>query len=42
MCLYADGVNVSGARTRVVTQKDSEASVIANKENDIEVNAEKN
>jgi len=33
---------MSGARTRVVTQKDSEASVIANKDNHIEVNAEKN
>jgi hypothetical protein len=41
VCLYADGVNISGGRTRV-TQKDSEALVIASKENNIEANAEKN
>jgi len=42
VCFHADGVNISDGRTSYVMQKDSEALVIANKVNDIEVNGEKN
>jgi hypothetical protein len=42
MTVHADGVvNISAEKLRVV-QRDSEALVIANKENYIEENAEKN